>query len=254
MQSLKERLFTPGSEPIVGLFCSTPTPLTVELIAAAGYDFAVIDLEHTLIDGALLGAMLLAARASGIAPLVRVAALHQVAPALDAGAQGIVFPRITSAARASEAVACCHYTCGIPAGRRGLNATWHSGYGRDDLCEATEDAARHTLVVAMIEDAAGLRNADEIAAQRGVDVLLEGAADLSQSLGVPWQTRHPHVRDAVETIAAAAQRHDKHFCALPRTPDDAAAWRARGTRMMVLGDDRGIARRAMVAHRQTCIA
>ncbi len=254
MQSLKQRLDAPGDEPVVGLFCSTPAPLMVELIAAAGHDFVVIDLEHTLIDGALLGTMLLAARASGIAPLVRVAALHQVAPALDAGAQGIVFPRIGSAVQAREAAGWCHYRNGTMQGARGLNATWHSAYGRDDLLAAMEDASRHTLVVAMIEDKAGLLAVDDIAAQPGVDVLLEGAADLSSSLGMPWQTRHPHVRDAVDTIAAAAHRHDKRFCALPRTPEDAATWRARGARMLLIGDDRGITRRAMAAHRQACIA
>jgi 4-hydroxy-2-oxoheptanedioate aldolase len=253
VQSLKQRLNAPDDAPIVGLFCSTPAPLMVELIAAAGYDFVVIDLEHTLIDRPMLGAMLLAARASGIAALVRVAAQHQVAPALDAGAQGIVFPRIASGAQAREAAARCHYGSGID-GTRGLNATWHSGYGRDDLLEAMKDAARHTLMVAMIEDVDGLHAVDDIAAQPGVDVLLEGAADLSQSLGVPWQTRHPLVRDAVDRIAIAANRHGKHFCALPRTPEDASAWRARGVRMLLLGDDRGIARRAMAAHRQACIA
>ncbi|WP_354683787.1 aldolase/citrate lyase family protein [Cupriavidus necator] len=252
MSSLKARLSDPGGGPVHGLFCSTPAALTVELIAAAGYDFVVIDLEHTLIDGAQLSAMLLAARASGIAALVRVGAPHQVAPVLDAGAEGIVFPRIGSVAQARHAARLCHYARHpqLP-GERGLNATCHSGFGRDDLAAATAAAGAATLVVAMIEDGAALDALDDIAAVPGIDVLLEGAADLSQSLGVPWQTRHPRVQDAVARIAAAARRHGKHFCALPRTPEDAAQWRRQGTRMLVLGDDRGIARRAMAAHLQT---
>ncbi|WBL65800.1 HpcH/HpaI aldolase family protein [Thauera sp. WB-2] len=241
--SLKSRL--QGSEPVCGLFCSTPAPLTVELIAAAGYDFVIVDLEHTLIGGETLAAMLLAARASSIAALVRVAAPHQVLQVLDAGAEGIVFPRIRSAEAAREAVRLSHFA---PAGERGLNATWHSRYGRDDLVTVLDGVRDQTVVVAMIEDRDGLEQAEAIAAVEGVDVLLEGAADLSQSFGLPWQTRDPEVRAAVARIHNAARRHGKTFCALPRAPEDFHAWRWDAVRMFVLGDDRGIARRAMVSH------
>lgn len=244
--SLKARLqeYAPF-HPLYGLFCSTPAALTVELIAAAGYDFVVIDLEHTLIGPDRLASMLLAARAAGIAALVRVAAPHQVAQALDAGAEGIVFPRICSEQAARDAVRLCHFA---PHGERGLNATWHSDYGRDDLVTAFEAARECMLVVAMIEDPEGIEQADAIAAVDGVDVLLEGAADLSQWLGLPWQTRHPEVRAAVSRIWAAALQHGKTFCALPRAPEDCEAWHRDQVRMFILGDDRGISRRAMAAH------
>ena len=244
--SLKVRLQQKASShPLYGLFCSTPAALSVELIAAAGYDFVVIDLEHTLIGPDRLASMLLAARAAGIAALVRVAAAHQTAQALDAGAEGIVFPRIRSEQAARDAVRLCHFA---PYGERGLNATWHSGYGHDDLVSALEAARERTLVVAMIEDTEGIDQADAIAAVDGVDVLLEGAADLSQCLGVPWQTRHPEVRAAVSRIRTAALQHGKTFCALPRTPEDCEAWHRDQVRMFILGDDRGISRRAMAAH------
>jgi len=230
---------------LYGLFCSTPAALSVELIAAAGYDFVVIDLEHTLIGPDQLASMLLAARAAGIAALVRVAAPHQAAQALDAGAEGIVFPRIGSEQAARDAVRLCHFA---PHGERGLNATLHSRYGRDDLVAALETARECTLVVAMIEDLEGIEKANAIAAVNGVDVLLEGAADLSQWLGRPWQTRHPEVRAAVSRIRAAALQHGKTFCALPRAPEDCEAWQRDQVRMFILGDDRGISRRAMAAH------
>jgi len=240
---LKSRLH--GNAPIYGLFCSTPAALSIELIAAAGYDFVVIDLEHPLIGAEQLTAMLLAARASGIAALVRVAAPYQALQALDAGAEGIVFPRIRSAQAAQDAVRLCHFA---PNGERGLNATWHSRYGRDDLSAAIDTARQQTLVVVMIEDLEGVDQAAAIAAVDGVDVLLEGAADLSQSFGLPWQTRHPDVRAAVARLSVAARRHGKTFCALPRAPEDFQSWRQAQVCMFILGDDRGIARRAMAAH------
>lgn len=240
---LKSRLH--GNASIYGLFCSTPAALSVELIAAAGYDFVVIDLEHPLIGAGQLTAMLLAARASGIAALVRVAAPYQALQALDAGAEGIVFPRIRSAQAARDAVRLCHFA---PNGERGLNATWHSRYGRDDLAAAIATARQQTLVVVMIEDLEGIDQAAAIAAVDGVDVLLEGAADLSQSFGLAWQTRHPDVRAAVARLSVAARQHRKTFCALPRAPEDFQNWCQAQVHMFILGDDRGIARRAMATH------
>jgi 4-hydroxy-2-oxoheptanedioate aldolase len=198
-----------------------------------------------LIDARQLAAMLLAARASGMAALVRVATSYQALQVLDAGAEGVVFPRVGSAQAARDAVRACHFA---PLGERGLNATWHSRYGRDDLAEFTNEAREHILVIAMIENREGLDNAEEIAAVEGVDVLLEGAADLSQSFGLPWQTRHPDIRAAVSRIRTVARNHDKMFCALPRVPEDFESWYRDEVRMFILGDDRGIARRAMAAH------
>lgn len=240
---LKARLKT--SDTVYGLFCSTPVALSVEIIASAGYDFVVIDLEHTLIGAEQLSAMLLAARASSMAALVRIAAPFQALQALDAGAEGIVFPHIRTEQEAQDAVRLCHFS---PLGERSLNATWHSRYGRDDLTDSMNAARECTLVVAMIEDSVGLAQVEGIAATDGIDILLEGAADLSQSLGLPWQTRHPDVRAAISNIHAAACRHNRIFCALPRAPEDFECLYQDGVRMFILGDDRGITRRAMANH------
>jgi 2-keto-3-deoxy-L-rhamnonate aldolase RhmA len=250
-RSLRARLAATDESgmPLFGVFCSTPAPLTVELIAAAGYDFVVIDLEHTLIDGTTVNAMLLAARASGIAALVRTAAAFQIVQVLDAGAQGIVVPRVRSAREARAAVTAAHYA---PLGQRGLNATASSRFGRDDLVNAMAQAVAETLVVAMIEDREGLAALDEIAALDGVDVLLAGAADLSQALGVPWQTGHAAVRDAVACVSDAARRHGKTSCALPRNREEIADMHREGARLAIVGDDRGIARRALAAQLQAC--
>lgn len=245
--SLKEKILKLKNEdrPIYGLSCATPAALNVELIAAAGYDFVVIDLEHTLISSEQLSFMLLAARASDIPALVRIAALHQVYQALDAGAEGIIFPRISSVKDAKAAVKLCHF---YPLGDRGLNSTWHSRYGNDDMLNAMNAANQRTLVVAMIEDLDGVAQADAISAVEGIDILLEGAADFSQSLGLPWQTRHPQVIAALSSVRQAAQYAGKFFCALPRTPDDFDVSYQDGVRIFILGDERSIARRAMMAH------
>jgi 4-hydroxy-2-oxoheptanedioate aldolase len=248
--SLKARIGESGGPPLVGLFCSTPASLTVELIAAAGFDFVVIDLEHTLIDGSILNAMLLAARAAGIAALVRVAMPHQIVQVLDAGAQGVVIARVRSADDARAAVQAARHA---PLGHRGLNSTPASGFGRDDLAQAVRRADADTLIVAMIEDREGLDSLDAIASVEGVDVLLGGAADLSQDFGLPWETGHADVRAALARIEAAARTHGKTYCALPRNADEFAAIHRSGVRLLIAGDDRGIARRAMAAQLHACL-
>jgi staphyloferrin B biosynthesis citrate synthase len=156
---------------------------------------------------------------------------------------------VQSADAARQSVVAAHHA---PRGRRGLNATAASRFGRDDLALAVERADADTLVVAMIEDLAGLAAVDDIAAVDGIDVLLAGVADLPQVLGVCWQTGHAAVRDAVMRFEVAARRHGKLFCALPRSHEDREDLRRSGARLVIAGDDRGIARRAMAAQLEAC--
>jgi 4-hydroxy-2-oxoheptanedioate aldolase len=86
---------------------------------------------------------------------------------------------------------------------------------------------------------------DEIASVPGVDLIIEGAADLSQSLGVPWQPRHPSVRAALEQAQAAALQRNVPYCAALRTPEDFDAWWQRGVRCFTLGDDRALFQRTL---------
>lgn len=245
MNSLKVRL--QSGERLHGLFCCTPSSLLVEFIAHAGFDYVILDTEHSLANPADLDHMILAARASGIAALVRVSLERAdlVAPLLDAGAEGIVFPRVGSGEEAARAVALCHYP---PSGKRGLSVHRHIGYHSDRLAERNRSADGRVLVAAMIEDDAGLETCGAIAEVPGIDILMEGAADLSAALGLPWQTRHPRVLEAIERIAAAAQAAGIAFCAIPREGADYRKWLERKVSLFVLGTDRGVIRKGLSAH------
>lgn len=246
--SLKSRIAA-GNE-CFGVFCSIVSVVALEQVAAAGYDFVIIDLEHTLTSPEQVETLILAARVTGIEVLVRVPphTPHLVVQLLDAGATGIVFARIDDAAQAQQAAKLCHYA---PRGWRGLNSTRASRYGMDGLAETTRRANDETLVVVMVESQQGLDNAAAIAATPGVDVVLEGAADLSQALSLTWQTSHPRVRSAVEQVCTETQCAGKAFCAIPRDPRDMQRWRGRQVSMFVIGDDRGVMRRAHQAHLAT---
>ena len=240
--TLKRTLKNQGG-PLFGLFCSTPAPLVVEMIAAAGFDFVILDAEHTLTSPERLEHLIRAADAADLISLVRVpqAPCPMIVQVLDAGARGVVLPRVRDGRQAAECVAMCRYH---PHGHRGLNAGRPADFGRMPLEDYIRFANEQVLVAAMIEDTEGVHNAQAIAATPGIDLIIEGAADLSQSLGKPWQTRAPEVREALMQVQRVALEQGVAFCAVPRTPADYATWRARGVAAFVLGDDRGIAYRA----------
>lgn len=236
-----------AGQTVYGLLCAIPSPALVEMVGATGYDFAVLDTEHTGVDPQRLEDMIRAAEAVALTPWVRVPEHDPgaVLRALDAGAMGVVVPHVRTATDIATAVRAARYA---PEGMRSLGGGRVPGFGALDLGEYLRRANAEIQVVAMIEDAEGVDAIDEILAVPGVDLVLEGAADLSQSYGVPWQTRHPRVREALDHVAARCAAAGVPFCAIPRTPDDHAAWRDRGVRAFVLGEERGIAARALRAH------
>lgn len=122
------------------------------------------------------------------------------------------------------------------------------GFGRIDLVDYVRMANAEIMIVPMIEDRQGVDDLPAILAGGGVDLILEGAADLSQSHGVPWQTRHPTVRAAVRRVHAVCAEYSVPFCAIPRTREDHAQWLDVGVRAFVLGEERGLAARALRAH------
>jgi len=234
-------------EEVFGLFCSIPAAPLVEMIGCAGYDFVILDSEHTLVDPQELEHLIRAAEAVDLTPFVRVPedAPNAILRALDAGAMGVVVPHIRQRCDVDAALQAARYA---PEGMRSLNAGRVAGFGRIELAEYVHSANRETMLIAMIEDAQAVEDLPAILSGGGVDLVLEGAADLSQSYGVPWQTRHPSVLDALGRIQATCADHGVPFCAIPRAPEDRRAWRAVGVRAYVLGEERGLAARALRAH------
>ena len=236
-----------NQEPLFGLFCSTPAPVVIEMIAHAGFDFAVIDTEHVLLNPETLEHMIRAAGAASLPVLVRLdgPTPGPIGRVLDAGASGILIPRVRNPVDAQATVRAALYA---PEGERGLSAGRAAHFGAVPLNKHVEEANDQTVVGIMIEDQQGLANLEEILEVPGLDFVMEGAADLSQSLGVPWQTRHATVLDAVRSLHAAVAGRGVPFCAVPRAVEDVLKWRQRGVRLFVLGDERGLAFRALQAH------
>jgi 4-hydroxy-2-oxoheptanedioate aldolase len=236
-----------SGQRVYGLINSIPAPLLVEMIGYAGFDFVIIDLEHVGVDPQALENLVRAAECCGLTPLVRVPGTEPAAMlrALDAGAQGIVVPGVQDAQQARQAVRTCRYH---PLGARGISGGRTTGFGTIALSDYMALANREIMVVVMIEDRLGVENIDAIVAVEGIDLILEGAMDLSQSLGVPGQAQHPQVQSALRGVAAACAARGLPFCAIPRAEGQHEAWCKEGVQAFLLGDDRGIGARALKAH------
>ncbi|HET8814304.1 MAG TPA: aldolase/citrate lyase family protein [Solirubrobacterales bacterium] len=222
-------------EPLLGLIVKMPAAATIELAGHIGFDFVLIDGEHGACETGELEHHIRAAEVVGIAPLVRVpgAGSPEVLRALDAGAEGIVVPHVCAAADVARAAAALRYP---PEGRRSLAVSTRAGrHGTSTLAEHVESNRERVVLVVQIEDAEALAEVDAILGAPGLDAVFVGPADLSCSLGAPGDLEAPAVRDAVDRIVASVRaRPELALCALASDAQDAAAWRSRGARMVLM--------------------
>jgi 2-keto-3-deoxy-L-rhamnonate aldolase RhmA len=180
-----------------------------EIVARAGYDAVMIDLEHGPMDFGEATEMLRALNGFEVAPLARVPANDPVdlKRILDTGVTGVMVPAVHSVADAERAVAGCRYP---PKGHRGLaatvvRATGHGAFWQDYLAAID----RRLTLICQIESPQGLDAVEQIAAVDGVDMLFVGPFDLSAQLGYLGQPDHPEVQRAVQRIEKAAKAAGK---------------------------------------------
>ena len=182
-------------------------PAVLQALKNAGYDFATIDMEHGVFDYESVADLSRFGRHIGITPLVRVPDKQYpyIARALDVGAQGIMAPRLRSAADVREVVNVMKYP---PLGRRGCSfGRGHTDFQTGPLTENMLAANEETLLIVQVETRGAIQEIDEIASLPGVDVLLIGPTDLSIELGVPGQLDSPQLITAIEKTIAACQTH-----------------------------------------------
>ena len=224
-----------GREHLLGTFVKTPSPHATEMLGSAGFDFVILDAEHAPLDRSTLDLMLLAARATDLAALVRVAENNASAilGALDCGAAGVLVPHVDSAARAREVVAACRYR----GGKRGYSGTTRAGgYGSKGMASFIAEQDEQVACVAMIEDLAALDQLEEIAAVPGLDGFFVGRGDLTAAMELDSST-HPRVHEAVARIAAAAKAAGIPVMVLPGNKADALAMSALGATAFIISND-----------------
>lgn len=183
--------------PQLGLWCTLSTAFAVESVAGAGFDWLLLDTEHSPGDVLTVMNQLQALSGfSGVAPVVRPASNDPVLIKrfLDIGAQSLLIPYVQSAEEARQAVAAVRYP---PRGIRGVSAlTRATQFGRhsDYVARADDEIA----LLVQIETQAGLDALEDIASVDGVDGVFIGPGDLAASLGLIGQLSHPTLVAAVE--------------------------------------------------------
>ena len=217
--SLKAKLA--GGDPAIGCWLHLFSPIAAEVVAQAGYDCVMIDLEHG--PGSLMDAVALmrAVQGRGCAPLLRVPSNDPVAikRVLDTGVSGLMVPAVDTAGEAEAVVTACRYP---PEGRRGMAPAIvrASDYGaRSDYIEKVNE---ETLVICQIETGRAVAEAGKIAAVPGVDLLFVGPYDLSADLGYTGEPDHPAVAERIEAVERAAKSAGKRLGGIP-TPGRTAA-------------------------------
>ena len=235
MTSLRRRLLDGGR--VAGLFVQTPHPVVTELLGALGVDVLCVDQEHSAMGPETVHALVGGAALGGVPAIVRVAdgTAHHIAAALDAGAAGVLVPRVGSAAAAEAAVRFARYP---PAGERGVGPGRASGYGRR-IAESLARADEETLVAVQIETRAALDVLDEILGIDGVDLIFVGPGDLSVSLGLAGGLADPRLRPVVEDVLDRAAAAGKATGVFAADVEGGAGWLARGVGLVLVGSDLG---------------
>ncbi len=238
---LKQRLA--AGESVFGSFAFMPSPDVVEIMGLAGFDFVLIDLEHSPKDWDAVTNMVRAAELHGMAPLIRVQENSEktILQVLELGIQGIVLPFVQTAEDVRRAVKAMNYA---PKGARGTcTLTRAARYGglRSAFVEHTQNVNEQLVLVAQVEDAKGVENIEEICAVApGVDVMMIGRSDLASSLGRPGQVEDPVVLDATRKVIEVARRRNIPSAIGLYTPEEAPKWIDSGCRFFFYSSDTAI--------------
>jgi 2-keto-3-deoxy-L-rhamnonate aldolase RhmA len=198
---MKEKLR--AGEPVFGVSVMIPSPQIVEMIAAAGFDWVLLDCEHGTLTIESVELMAMAAEASGITAIARPVSrsAEHILQVLDRGVMGVQVPHVNTAEDAREVLAAVKYH---PVGRRGLAAGTRAAVydAHGTLADYVKTANEATLIAIQLEEQAAIGNIDELLKVDGIDVFFIGPSDLSQSMGHPGNPRAPAVAQAIETSFA----------------------------------------------------
>ncbi|XP_051149585.1 uncharacterized protein LOC127264184 [Andrographis paniculata] len=242
--SLKSRL--QNGETLYGIFLLSFSPTIAEISGFAGYDFAVVDMEHG--HGGISDALpcLRALAATNTAAILRLpeSSAAWAKKALDIGPQGIMFPMIDSPKSARKAVSYCRYP---PAGVRGAAhpIVRASNYGINEgyLTSYEEEL----LIMCQVESEEAVEKIDEISAVDGVDCVQMGPLDLSGSMGYLWDPGHKKVKEVLRKAEKAVLKGGRAYLSGFAMPHDAPPeMRRRGYHMVAGATDMGLYRSAVV--------
>ena len=242
MNAFKQMMQGAGGQAPIGTWVMSASPLVAEAVGCAGFDWGVIDMEHTPLDLMDVVHLLQAVASTKMLPIVRVPwnDTVMVKRVLDAGATTVLFPCVQNADEARRAVAATRYP---PEGVRGM-AGMSRGSRFGTLPNYFKTANQGIAVIVQLETPEAVANLEAIAAVPGVAAIFLGPADLSGAMGLVGQLTHP---DVMALMAQAAQRCkalNMHVGTVGGTPEVVAQYRAAGFDFVGIASDLGLLMRA----------
>ncbi len=224
-----------AGETLIGSFVTIGNGVVGEVMGHAGFDFLIVDIEHTGMALLTAQSIFQAIDNTDAAPLLRISEISesQIKQALDAGAEGIVVPHVRTRQDAELIVRYAKYP---PHGTRGLTAARAARYGLSFEGYA-QDANDITMVIALVEDADALEAVADIARTDGIDAVFVGPWDLSASMGHLGQPGAPDVVSAVERIVTEVHAAGKKAMIYAEDGAQGKDLLERGYDAIVLGED-----------------
>lgn len=195
------------SEITIGSWITLGHPAIAEIMASAGFDWLVLDMEHSVLELSEVQTIIQVLDGKQCPVIVRLTSNHpdQIKRVMDAGATGVMVPMIKSAADARSAVDAMYYP---PRGQRGVGLARAQGFGAS-FQAYRQWLEQNAVIVVMIEHIDAVNTIDSILAVPGIDAYIIGPYDLSGSMGRPGDLNHPDVQTAISHILEAGKRAGK---------------------------------------------
>lgn len=215
-------------------------PAVMQLLANAGFDFVIIDNEHGAFNLETIADLSRTAIYVGLTPIVRIPDLTYpyVAQTLDAGAQGIMAPRITEPEQVRQAVQMMKYP---PLGQRGnALSRGYTNFKSGPVGDVMAAVNEQTMLIVQIETRPALENLEQIITIPGVDAALIGPNDLSIALGVPGQLESSTLHTAISHTIATCQQHGVTPALHMNEVNLAVYWVKQGMRLISVGSEAGL--------------
>lgn len=202
---LKDKLYS--GKTVLGTWCEVPSPEFINVLARAGMDFVIIDMEHGAMDYTTAGRMVMAAEAEGCGSIIRVPDNTESAilRALEVAPDGVIVPHIQTVRERKHAISCMKFP---PYGIRSLNPFVRAG-GYHLEKNFTENQNKKTIAAILVEGISGIRDIAKIADDPMLDLIYMGSYDISLALGVPGDTNNPKVIKTLKSMAKVINRKKK---------------------------------------------
>lgn len=227
---LKKKL--KNNEQTYGCWVTLAHPLIPEILAPAGFDWLVVDMEHSSIDLNSLLELIISIEKNEMVPLVRVGENNSnlIKRVMDAGAHGLIIPNICNADDVIAAVNAIKYP---PSGTRGVGLYRAQRYGKmfDEYLQWLEN---ESVMIVQIEHIDAVRNIDEIFSVNGIDAFIIGPYDLSGSMGKPGKFDDEEVQEAMDQVLQAGKKYSipAGFHSVSSDPKEAINYKNKGFKLL----------------------